>query len=205
MKKDIWFTSDTHFGHKNIVRGVTGWEDNTKTRNFNTVEEHNTCIVDRINSLVKYDDVLYHLGDWSFGGHENIKVFRDRICCSEIHLILGNHDNHVKPKDSPYRSLFESVNSTLELNLKIDSEKSGKFGKQLFFLSHYAHLVWNKSHHDSIHLFGHSHGNLLGIGRSMDVGVDTHDYYPYHIDEILFMLRDIKTPILDHHNAKTNE
>ena len=71
-------------------------------------------------------------------------------------------------------------------------------------MSHYSMQVWNKSHHGSIHLFGHSHGSLKGIGRSMDVGIDTNNLYPYHLDEILYNLKDIDVKIIDHHNNKTN-
>ncbi len=70
---------------------------------------------------------------------------------------------------------------------------------------HYSCRVWDKSHHGSILLYGHSHGSLSDDGsRSMDVGVDTNNLYPYHLDEILD--RMLKRPFLevDHHNVKTN-
>lgn len=100
MSKNIYFTSDTHYHHRNIVRGISEWEKFEKgsshqnTRDFNTLEEHDEALIKSINSLVKYDDILYHLGDWSFGGHEQIKKFRDRLECKEIHLIFGNHDQY---------------------------------------------------------------------------------------------------------------
>ena len=68
----IYFTSDTHYGHKNIVRGVTSWPEGNQCRDFKTLEEHNEKLVESINSVVGQDDILYHLGDWSFGGVENI-------------------------------------------------------------------------------------------------------------------------------------
>lgn len=203
--KNIYFTSDTHFHHKNIVKGVSEWEGHDqRKRQFNTLEEHDETLIKSINSLVKHDDILYHLGDWSFGGHEQIKKFRDRLECRDIHLIFGNHDQHIESSDSIYRECFTTCNYKEELNLKLGTDKTGKFGKQLIFLSHYSHQVWNKSHHGSIHLFGHSHGNLKGIGKSMDVGVDTHGLYPYHLDEILDIMKNIKIEIIDHHNKNTN-
>jgi calcineurin-like phosphoesterase family protein len=83
--------------------------------------------------------------------------------------------------------------------------------------------VWNKSHHGSIMLYGHSHGTLdemtintanptwmgdqyfIKNYRTMDVGVDTHNLYPYHLDEIIDIMkgRDLHMEI-DHHNALTN-
>lgn len=209
---NIWFSSDFHYHHKNIVRGTTSWlNDESKgqasvnrTRDFNTLEEHDETIVNNINQLVKENDILYCLGDWSFGGHEQIKIFREQLNCKEIHLIFGNHDQHITSIDSEYRKLFASCEYYKELNLKIDCIKSGIYGKQTFVLSHYSMQVWNKSHKNSIHLFGHSHGTLQGIGRSMDVGVDTNNLFPYHIDEILFKMKDIKAEIIDHHNKNTN-
>lgn len=208
--QNIWFTSDTHFHHKNIVRGTTEWKEFEKgsshqsTRDFDTLEEHDDALVERFNNLIKPGDILYHLGDWSFGGHEQIKIFRDRLNVKIIHLIKGNHDQHIFKKDSPYASLFSSIQDVLEFSLRIDSKISGKYGKTKFFLSHYSHQIWNQSHHGTIHLFGHSHGSLQGIGRSMDVGVDTNNLYPYHLDEILFLMKDIKYTQVDHHNENTN-
>src|SRR6478609_11746681 len=96
---EIYFTSDTHYHHKNIVRGTTTWEfanydggahgePAIAVRDFDTLEEHDDTLVQRINSLVKPNDELWHLGDWSFGGHEQIKIFRDRLNCKNIHLIF---------------------------------------------------------------------------------------------------------------------
>lgn len=207
--KNIFFTSDTHFHHKNIVRGTTSWDildpnsSHQSLRDFDTLEEHDEALIKSINSVVKHDDILYHLGDWSFGGHEQIKKFRDRLECREIHLIFGNHDQHIEPIGSPYRSLFTSCSYVKQLSLNVD-RKYGVVGKQKFFLSHYSHQVWNKSHHGSIHLFGHSHGSLEGIGKSMDVGVDTNNLYPYHLDEIMDIMKYKSIQIVDHHNSKTN-
>lgn len=227
---NIWFTSDTHYGHKNIVRGTSEWGKEEggihslqRTRNFNTIEEHNQVLVDSINGLVKENDILYHLGDWSFGGHPNIKEFRERLNCKNIHLVFGNHDQHIEPINSPYRELFSSCEYYKELNLKIDCTKTGKYGKQLFVLSHYAMRVWNKSHRGSIMLYGHSHGTLdamkpefanpTWIGddyfiknyRTMDVGMDTNNLYPYHLDEILDRMKARTVEMeVDHHTINTN-
>lgn len=203
---NIYFTSDTHYSHKNICRGVSQWEvneGNQRTRDFNTLEEMNEVLVNNINALVKENDTLWHLGDWSFGGYQQIKIFRDRLNCKNINLVFGNHDQHIEPNNSPYRSLFKSVQYVKEFHLSLGTEKTGKFGKQGFFLSHYGHRVWNKSHHGNIHLFGHSHGTLPMHGKSMDVGVDTHNFYPYHLDEILDIMKNIKPEVVDHHNELT--
>lgn len=207
-----FFTSDTHYGHTNIVRGTSSWEDKKRCRAFKTVEEHNDALVEGINYTVKENDILYHLGDWSFGGADNIRAFRGRLKCKNIHLILGNHDEHIEPEESEFRHLFSSVQHYADI----------KIGKTRLILFHYAMRVWNKSHKGSIMLYGHSHGSLdalqpkfttptwIGDGyfiknyKTMDVGVDTNQLFPYHIDEIRDIM-DKKEVLLevDHHNTKT--
>lgn len=207
---NTYFTSDTHFHHKNIVRGTTSWENIEKesniqkVRDFDTLEEHDEVLIKSINSLAKYNDELYHLGDWSFGGHEQIKKFRDRLECRNIHLVFGNHDQYIEPINSVYREQFSSCQYYKELLLKIDSMKSGQYTKTRLILSHYAMRVWNKSHHGSIMLYGHSHGTLPSFGKSMDVGVDTNNLYPYHLDEIIDKMKGISVELVDHHNQSTN-
>ena len=82
-ERNIWFTSDTHYWHKNITYGVSVWPDKENNcRKFNTTQEMSSHIVDQINKYVGQDDVLFHLGDWSFGGIQNIWNFRrqNRYC-----------------------------------------------------------------------------------------------------------------------------
>jgi|SRR6478609_5821047 len=205
---NTFFMSDTHYHHKNIVRGTTSWSvtegEHFKVRDFDTLEEHDDTLVERINSLVKENDELWSLGDWSFGGYEQIALFRKRLICKNIHLVFGNHDQHIEPINSPYRKLFASCQYYKEMSLKVD-RKWGQVQKVKLILSHYAFRVWNKSHHGSIHLYGHSHGTLPDAGnRSMDVGVDTNNLYPYHLDEILDIMLKRSVHVVDHHNQNTN-
>lgn len=95
----LWITSDTHYNHKNIVRGVTDWkkgEGEVSTRDFETIEEMSTTIVNNINSVVGKNDILIHLGDWSFGGKDSIADLREKINCKTVHLVTGNHDEHIE-------------------------------------------------------------------------------------------------------------
>jgi hypothetical protein len=182
---NIWFTSDSHFGHTNIAGPkISSWTSGY--RNFNSVHEMNMALVDGINKYVKEDDILYHLGDWSFGGAQNILQFRSYIVCKNIHLILGNHDQHIVDKEIKYNDtsfnpieLFSSVQDVLHL----------KLGKTELFLSHYSHRVWLGSHKGVIHLYGHSHGSIPDYGKSMDIGVDVAfkkfgEYRPFNIGDI---------------------
>ncbi len=200
--RKVWIISDTHFGHKNICRGVTGWRlpDGSipidQTRDFNTIEQMNEVIVNNINSVVGQDDVLIHLGDWSFGGFENIKVFRDRIVCKEIHLILGNHDEHIEKNRDNIQELFSSVNHYTRLTYKFKT----------FVLCHFPIASWDGLNKGHIHLHGHVHlpTNLrFGKGKKMDVGIDGNPMFGvYDMDDIIKMMdkREIVSDMLfDHH------
>jgi calcineurin-like phosphoesterase family protein len=190
MKKEmnIWFTSDTHYNHKNIAgKEVSRWTDGF--RKFTSVQQMNEALITNINKYVKEDDTLYHLGDFAFGDANVIREFRNSLICKNIHLILGNHDEEIE--DSlELQELFTSVGYVY----------TGYIGKQQFHLSHYSHRIWPKSHRGTIHLYGHSHGSIPDYGRSMDVGVDTHkDFRPYHINEIYSIMSKREVHKVDHH------
>lgn len=214
----IWFTSDTHGYHVNITRGQTTWDDKEiSCRDYETVEEMTDAVVNSINSYVKEDDILYHLGDWTFGGIDKIWEFRKRINCKTIHLIKGNHDDHIwKNKilpncitnktgniydknpnckydldynsDTKAQDLFTTVNAYLEVKLE----------KKTFVLSHFPMQEWYEMDKvGSIMLHGHNHGrmnyhDLNKNYRRMDVGCDTNNLKPYSIDEIIEIMRTRK-------------
>jgi calcineurin-like phosphoesterase family protein len=197
----VWITSDTHFGHKNIVRGVTNWRTQDgqipveSTRDFNTVEEMNQRLVDGINTVVDQDDTLIMLGDVSFGGFDNIGNFINRIVCKNIHLILGNHDTHIENNRGDIQDKFLSVQHYLEVKIE---------GKD-FVLCHYPLQSWHGLNKGVIHLHGHVHlpdNRKFGNGKKMDVGVDGNNLDPYSISDIIKIMdkREIFSDIDgDHH------
>ena len=226
-KQNVWVTSDTHWGHSNICRGTSQWDlrdaqsNHQSTRDFDTIEEMNQAIVDGINNNVKENDVLIHLGDWSFGGIENIWNFRKQINCKNIYLVYGNHDHHIignriLPNIEKWSSgdrtmyakeLFKYTDHVLDFTITSNAFK----GKLNFFCSHYAHRIWNRSHHGVMHLYGHSHSTLEynQWGKSMDVGIDNAikllgEYRPFNILEVYDILKVRDKHIIDHHNESTN-
>jgi calcineurin-like phosphoesterase family protein len=166
----------------------------------------NAAIVDNINAVVKQDDILFHLGDWSFGGSAAILEFRNRIVCKNIHLIYGNHDMTIK--NSPgYQQAFSSVQDYLELDVRMyTGEKQHKLVfQQDFILMHFPISSWNKMNKGSIHLHGHVHFSpvkRIGKGKLIDVGVDGNNLKPVSILEVMQLMS--KQPIssnlpFDHH------
>ena len=198
--QQLYFTSDTHYMHKNICRGTTSWGNaDDFTRDFDTLDQMNDRIVNGINSAVGQDDILFHLGDWSFNGFERIAEFRNRINCRNIHLILGNHDHHIDRDREGIRGLFTSVNQYLELEVK------GHDWEQNYVLMHYPIVSWNKMNDGVIHLHGHVHLSAdcrIGKGKTMDVGVDGNGLNPLHTSDIKRLMKDqpIKSGFeFDHH------
>jgi calcineurin-like phosphoesterase family protein len=81
----IWFTSDTHFFHENVIKYCS--------RPYQNIEEMNSKLIDNWNSCVKKNDIVWHLGDFSFGSKDNIRKILPRLN-GRIRLIKGNHDRH---------------------------------------------------------------------------------------------------------------
>lgn len=207
-KQNIFFCSDPHYEHAGIVRGTSSWEGKKGCRDFDTLEEHNQALIDGINNTVGEKDILFCLGDWSFGGYKNgdnvnnIKKFRDQIICKNVHLVLGNHDTEIAKNKNGEQSFFSSVNHYLEILVIEQPDKQGeKAIKQEVVLSHYSHRTWNKAFKGSWMLFGHSHGSLGEVpGKTMDVGFDTHpEFRPYSYLEIKNLLKDKDFEKIDHH------
>jgi len=203
---NIYFTSDTHFGHKNIAcekgsQWKSGW------RPYGSLDEMNQDLVKSINTVVQADDTLYHLGDWSFGGIENIWKFRSQIHCQNIHLILGNHDHHIEEnKDIDCNGAFRC---TEDLFTTVSHYKEVKTSAGVIVLSHYGMRVWHGSHKGWIHLYGHSHGSLPPFGKSMDVGVDVaiREFgfpVPFSLDYISKTMSKREIQLSDHHDPSTN-
>jgi len=157
----IYFTSDTHFGHSNIIKHCE--------RPFDNVNIMDKVIFDNINEVVGYDDTLYILGDFCYKGKKPID-YRLRINCRNVHLILGNHD---KRKD------FYPDDQTVDMNAftSIQEVKEIIYCNQRIYLSHYPHRSWPASHKGSWMLFGHVHSKLDHEDKTsnrltLDVGVD---------------------------------
>lgn len=159
----IWFTADTHFGHAAVI-------DYCK-RPFADVGEMDAALVARWNDVVAPTDDVWHLGDVAF--RSNPARYLDALH-GRIHVILGNHDDEKKLAKTRAAWVGEVK------YLRADGHR--------FYLSHYAHRTWRNSVHGAFHLYGHSHGDLPGLGRSMDVGVDANDYRPISLAEVVAKL-----------------
>lgn len=162
----MWVTSDQHFGHENIIKLCN--------RPFSSVEEMDEYLIENHNRFIKKNDTVFFLGDFSWykSYEDNLKIF-DALN-GKKHLIIGNHDPDIV-KTLPWKS--------------VSQYREVKYNKSKFVLFHYPITSWDGLYRGTYHLFGHEHGRLKGVGRSMDVGVDTNEFLdPYHIQTVIDLL-----------------
>ena len=164
----IYYTSDTHFYHNNIIKYCN--------RPFDSVAVMNEELIDRWNSVVTNKDVVYHLGDFGMASSKDIDDVAKRLNGREKYIILGNHDKRAPATFTRKEQVTKVIDEGIT-----------------FYLCHYSMRVWPSSHRNTTYqLYGHSHGNLPGIpGMSLDVGTDCWDYYPINKDQILQRLGGI--------------
>lgn len=185
----IWFTSDTHFGHKNIIQYTQ--------RPFESVEEMDETMIERWNERVAPNDSVYHLGDVGLCPAPQLKEILDRLNGS-IFLITGNHEKSALE----CKRRFEWIKDYYELRV---ADPDADNGRQKIMLMHYAMRVWNGSHRGNFHLYGHSHGSLPDdpTMRSFDIGVDCHNFYPLSYEEVkAIMMKKNWTPPFEKRNGR---
>lgn len=166
--ENTFFTSDTHFGHKNIIRFCK--------RPFETVDIMDPKLVDAWNSVVKKNSVVFHLGDFTFRQKTYLSTLLNKLN-GTIVLIKGNHD------DEKCLSLFPYVFDYLEICIENTN----------IVLSHYPFLEWNGSHRGAWNLHGHCHGTIPdpGISRRIDVGIDMNTkYVPFSYRQLQAIMKD---------------
>jgi len=170
----IYFTSDLHFYHTNIIKYCS--------RPFHTVKEMNETLISNYNSVVSEEDTVYILGDITIKRNSS---FIDKIAImvnllrGTKHLILGNHDKY---SEEFYLNNcgFASVNRELELDnmvlvhepMRFSEKHSGKL-----LLHGHCHFPFPRGYHD----------NFLRTEKVYDVGVDANNYRPVslmHIEEV---------------------
>lgn len=175
----VFFTSDTHFGHKAILDFCH--------RPFKDIEEHDQALINNWNSVVSPEDTVFHLGDFCFGGYPKWKEIREQLN-GHIILIKGNHDE--KNMNASAIQLFDYV--SYQMRILIDS--------QTVYLNHFPYLCF--AHQDPAHYkdyiiqcYGHVHSGPLSTATDMerlkycfptqyDVGVDNNNYTPVSWKEV---------------------
>lgn len=179
----IYFTSDHHFNHKNVIKHCK--------RPFKDVEEMNSVLIERWNSKVGKNDIVYHLGDFTLSG----KVIASSVF-SQLNgniWVVGNFKHHDKNWINKIENMtlthlntiYKSASGyTVRVIDPITTVYVQNVNKSVV-ICHYPIEEWERKHYGVIHLHGHSHGNSRKIENRYDVGVDCWDFYPVTLEEIL--------------------
>jgi calcineurin-like phosphoesterase family protein len=174
-----------------------------------TIEYMNSTIIDNCNAVARPDAHIILAGDVIFGEMEQLIKLRERIICRNIHLVLGNHDKDIRRAwgRGELKKVFRTCQEVATFNIR----------GQKVWVSHYAHVVWNGSHHGVWHCYGHSHNNLekwreehLPHAKMVDVGIDYRaklgkGYTLWKLNELRKYM-DLKDgQSVDHHGSDQND
>lgn len=165
---DIWVTSDTHFGHSNIITFKDAY--GSPVRDFSSVEEMDETLVDNWNSVVKNGDKVYHLGDVFFGSKDAFKVLWPRLNGSK-RLIVGNHDDIKFLSSGGFFSKIAMWRVFTDMGLLLShtpQHQSGLTGKRKGLLN----------------IHGHIHQNPSPEGPYKCVCVEQTNYKPVNIEDL---------------------
>jgi calcineurin-like phosphoesterase family protein len=172
---NLFFTSDEHFGHNNIISKF-------QFRPFADLDEMTEGLIANHNARVGKGDLVFHNGDmfWRTFPIAKAHEVMDRLN-GQHYYIRGNHEELM----DKHQSLRERFIWTKDLATIHPPCPPGTPKHPGIVLCHYAMRVWNRSHTGRYHLYGHSHGELPeNDSLSFDVGVDCNNYAPVSLDEV---------------------
>lgn len=182
-----WLTSDQHFGHRNVIAYCK--------RPFADLDEMHRELVARHNAVVRDDDIVWHLGDFSLDDRMVRKFLP--LLRGRHHLVPGNHD-----KCHPMHKRHEAAQRKyLRDGFRIVVER-GVLPEQGFEMCHLPYAGDDGDHGPEARypewrpkdigwwlLCGHVHEAWKARGRMLNVGVDQWGFAPVNL-ETLCELRD---------------
>ena len=164
---NIFVISDTHFGHKNILKFLD--TEGNLLRNFENIDHMNEHIVEQWNNTVKDNDIVYHLGDVYFAdGHKVLSRLRGRK-----RLILGNHDNG---KSEFLHKHFQKILMWREFK---------DFDCILTHVPIHESGLYKRKYNLHGHVHKGSHRDLIQDKRYVNCCVEVRDYMPVSIEELV--------------------
>ncbi len=173
-----WVTSDLHFFHAGVLKF------NPDTRPFTDVNKMHKGLIKHWNSVVGENDVVMHLGDFSFKGKEATESILEQLN-GNIVFILGNHD--------------KAIRNQIQTPHKYDYLEFRYNGTKVCAM-HFHISNWNQQGRGAVMLFGHSHGSYHPEGRTMDCGWDAHGRV-LSMDEAIQMCLEKPIHCNDHHKV----
>lgn len=169
--QQIWFTSDNHIHHRNILKHCPERQNICSAKDENDVETWDKWMIDKWNSTIGKKDIVYILGDFIFGSQESARKALQNLHGKKF-LILGNHDKGVDKLEN----YFEQITQQKLVTFK---KSNFDFLDEDFqvFMCHYPMVTWASKHYGVINAHGHCHGRLDDYNEAstdlrVDVGID---------------------------------
>lgn len=189
-----WWTSDTHFGHRNILRFEP------EARPFSSTEEMDEVLIERWNAVVRPHDIVYHLGDAIMGDFKAGVEKMQRLNGHKI-LIPGNHDRVFSGLKFDYRmkwrqdylsvfrvisaeQVFTTVGRTFDIAMCHFPYEGDSHGED-----RYSTMRPKDTGLPLIH--GHVHGAWKFRGRQFNVGVDANNLTPVSEEEVVEWVKSL--------------
>ena len=170
------FTSDLHFGHKNI--------NTLCNRPFSDVSKMDRTLIEKWNKKVKKNDTVYIIGDLVWD-KRSVGLYMEQLSGRKI-LISGNHDSSWVKRDD-VRGYFEYIEQYLEIHLN----------SHPITMCHYPMLEWKSSRKEGNNklgflIHGHIHNRVSEEYRelflkfnALNAGVDINGYEPVSFEELV--------------------
>lgn len=176
-----WFTADTHFGHENIIAFCS--------RPHRNGREMNEALIELWNERVQNDDLVIHAGDFGSPRCKDPRPYLERLNGTII-LIAGNHDGSKMRRLMPYWTTrmemrIGDFNCLINHRPSYPKDMQGANDK---FQDHDDTIMNPEKYH--FILSGHIHEKRLWTHRSLNIGVDKHDFAPLSEAELHWYLEE---------------
>jgi calcineurin-like phosphoesterase family protein len=220
----IYFTSDLHFGHRNIIDYANRpfWDNKIVEKGGNVVLEKsavdfmNESLIQNWNDIVGEDDTVYVLGDVAMGKIADSLPLVLKLNGNKF-LIPGNHDRchfmHSDKKRKGWKEKYEDVGFHILGNSVDDGCGVVPMSYQGydFLLCHFPYV--GDSQYDERYsayrpdfngqwlLHGHTHSDKVYEKsihpRQIHVGIDAWNYHPVNITQIISVIEFIESQGVD--------
>lgn len=186
----FYFTSDQHFRHNNILK--------FENRPYSSIEEMEEELINSWNSTVSKNDIVYHLGDFVFGGITKWREVLPKLN-GRIILIKGNHDNDKVVRKALSEGLIDELHMVGHYF---------KHEKNEFWLTHYPMEIGLRPNKWSIH--GHIHSTPSRHVNQINVGVDSGVVNrafgsPISLSEIMYIVEHRREQVLKEFKLERGE
>ena len=198
-EQKIFFSSDQHFGHRNVVKFCN--------RPYADEKEMGKALIENWNNVVGPDDIIVTMGDFFwFNDSQSIKKVVNQLN-GTIYMVLGNHDKKESFRRCDPEKLI-ILDGISHIFLRCEDENRWYEKTFEIVCCHYPLMTWSHRDRGAINLFGHIHSGWmrscddydqmlpLWRGQQLDVGVDNQNFTPVVFEDVLAQLADEKRKLL---------